>query len=428
MNHSRKVDQDDIVRARNVLLASGRRTPREEVDAYRVLAQVGPAAYLPLLVRALQRLSYDTGSGRKHASALALSEEAVAVARSIDAAEPTRADVLYRALDACQRELYDVGRGAEGLVMRAEMVDIGRAQAELSGVPAVKGLREWAAGLSDEGRYAEAADVMTELVTAVLPDGPRSGALAWSLLDWIAALHDAGRSAETLAAFETLVSMEAADAANDRSSKLCHLYALIGYAQMLDTHGRGERASLVRHEALTLLTRLADTGERNIWSSYQTSFWGALLAFSGAERDRPAPDGPRPPSGAAPMHWSNDAKRRRSGSLHALREEVDALAPRAAEDPDRHLAELVRLHHVLTVRSAVHWERRTHQFTEHVRSLFDDGVSLARRLYRHDPAEGARALARILIDRSTFHAAARDLGPALDDFRQALRHLGEDAG
>ncbi|WP_247708503.1 hypothetical protein [Streptomyces sp. C3-3] len=267
MNHSRKVDQDDIVRARNVLLASGRRTPREEVDAYRVLAQVGPAAYLPLLVRALQRLSYDTGSGRKHASALALSEEAVAVARSIDAAEPTRADVLYRALDACQRELYDVGRGVEGLVMRAEMVDIGRAQAELSGVPAVRGLREWAAGLSDEGRYAEAADVMTELVAAVLPDGPGSGALAWSLLDWIAALHDAGRSAETLAAFETLVSMEAAEAANDRGSMLCHLYALIGYAQMLDAHGRGERASLVRHEALTLLTGLADTGERNIWSA-----------------------------------------------------------------------------------------------------------------------------------------------------------------
>lgn len=234
---------------------------------------------------------------------------------------------------------------------------------------------------------------------------------------------DAAGSAETLAAFETPVGMEAAEAANDRSPMLCHLYALIGYAQMLDTHGRGEQASLVRHEALTLLTWLADTGERNIWSAYQTSFWGGL-AFSGAERDRPAPDGPRPPSGAAPMRWSDDAKRRRSGSLHALREEVDALAPRGAEDPDRRLAELVRLHRVLTVRSAVHGEWRTHQFTEHVRSLFDDGVRLARRLYRHDPAEGARALARILIDRSAFHAAARDLGLGLDDFRQALRHLG----
>lgn len=178
------------MRARNVLLASGRRTPREEVDAYRVLAQVSPASYLPLLARALQRLSYDTGTGRKHAACLALCEEAVAAARAIDPAEPARADVLYGALNSCQRELYDLGRRAEGLAMRAEMLAMGRAQAERSGDLVVKGLHEWAAGLSEEGRYAEAADAMTELVAAILPNGPGGGSLAWSLLEWIAALHD----------------------------------------------------------------------------------------------------------------------------------------------------------------------------------------------------------------------------------------------
>ncbi|MFE4539064.1 hypothetical protein ACFRKB_29045 [Streptomyces scopuliridis] len=425
MNHSGKVDQDDIVRARNVLLASGRRTPREEVDAYRVLAQVSPASYLPLLAKALQRLSYDAGSGTRHASSLALCEEAVTVARSIDPAEPARADVLYEALSTCQRELYSLGRRAEGLAMRAEMLAIGRAQAELSGDSVVRGLHEWAAGLSEEGRYAEAADAMTELVAAILPDGPRSGALAWSLLEWIAALHNAGRSGEALAAFKTLVSMEAAEAANDRGPMACHLYSLIGYAQMLDTHGRGEQAALVRQEALALLTELADTGERKSWSGYQASFWAALLTLSGAESDRPASDGPRPPSGAAPMQWSPDAKRRYFDSRHALREEVDTLAPRATEDPDQHLAELVRLHRVLTIRSAVYWENRTHLFAEHVRPLFDDGVSLARRLTEHNPAEGTRTLSRSLIDRSAFHTAAREFRPALDDFRQALSHLGE---
>ncbi|MEU5539120.1 hypothetical protein [Streptomyces sp. NPDC020362] len=425
MNHSGKVDQDDIVRARNVLLASGRRTPREEVDAYRVLAQVSPASYLPRLARALQRLSYDSGSGEKHASSLALCEEAVAVARSIDPAEPARADVLYGALDTCQRELYTVSRHAEGLAMRAEMLAISRAQAELSGKPVVKGLREWAAGLSEEGRYAEAADAMTELVAAILPDGPGSGGLAWSLLDWVAALHDAGRSSEALAAFETLVSMEAAEAANDRGPMACHLYSLIGYAQMLDTHGRGEQAALVRQEALVLLTELADTGERKSWSGYQASFWAVLLTFSGAESDRPASDGPRPPSGTAPLQWSPDAKQRYFDSRHALREEADALASRATQDPDQHLAELVRLHRLLTIRSAVYWENRTHLFAERVRSLFDDGVGLARQLSQHDPAEGTRTLARILIDRATFHTAAHEFRPALDDFRQALSYLGE---
>ncbi|MFC7884724.1 hypothetical protein ACFUVV_23010 [Streptomyces sp. NPDC057376] len=425
MNHSGKVDQDDIVRARNVLLASGRRTPREEVDAYRVLAQVSPASYLPLLARALQRLSYDTGSGERHAACLALREEAVAAARSIDPAEAARPDVLYEALDTCQRELYTLGRRAEGLAMRAEMLAIARAQAELTGAPVVKGLHEWAAGLSEEGRYTEAADAMTELVTAILPDGAGGGALAWSLLEWIAALHDAGRSGEALTAFETLVSMEAAEAANDRGPMACHLYALIGYAQMLDTYGRGEQAAAVRQEALALLTELADTGERKSWSGYQTSFWAVLLSFSGADSDRPASDGPRPPSGAAPMQWSPDAKRRYFDSRHALREEVDTLAPRATEDPDQHLAELVRLHRVLTVRSAVYWENRTHLFAERVRSLFDDGVGLARWLSQHDPADGTRTLAKSLIDRSTFHTSAREFRPALDDFRQALSYLGE---
>lgn len=425
MSHWGKVDQDDIVRARNVLLASGRRTPREEVDAYRVLARVSPAAYLPRLVKALQSLSYDTSVGKRHPACLALLEEAVAVARSVDPSEPGRADLLYGALDSCQRELYTLGRRAEGLAMRAEMLAIGRAQAELSGNPAVRGLRDWAAGLSEEGRYAEAADALTEWVAAVLPDGPRSGSLAWSLLEWIYALDDAGRPDEALAAYEQLVGMEAEEAANDRGPMACHLYSLIGYAQLLDSHDRGEQAASVRQEALAVLAELAATGERKSWSGYQTSYWAVLLTCNGADRERPASGGARPPSGTTLLQWSPDTRQRYFDSLAALREEVDALAPRAAEDPDRHLAELVRSHRILTVRASVYWEHRT-LFAERVRSLFDDGVDLGRRLYRHDPATGAATLARILMDRSTFHTAAREFGPALDDFREALRYLGED--
>ncbi|MFI8007018.1 hypothetical protein [Streptomyces sp. NPDC086010] len=425
MNHWGKADQDDILRARNVLLASGRRTPREEVDAYRVLAQVSPAAYLPLLAKALQRLSYDAGRGRKRPDCLALCEEAVAAARCIDAAEPARSDVLYKALDTCQRELYGLGRRAEGLAMRGEMLDIGRAQAEPAGHPVVRGLDGWAAGLSEEGRYSEAADAMTELVDALLPGGPRDGALAWSLLEWTANLRDAGRSGEALAAFETLVTMEAAEAAHDRGPMSCHLYSLVGHAQMLDDYGRGEQAASARQEALTLLEELADTGERKSWSRYGSSYWAVVLTLSGAETDRPASDEPRPPSGALPMEWSSDTRQRYFDSRHSLRDEVDTLASRATEDPDRYLAELVRLQRALTIRSAVYWENRTHMFPERVRPLFDEGVAMARRLTRHDPAEGTPALARSLIDRSMFHTAACEYGPALDDFRRALSHPGE---
>ncbi|MFB8143890.1 hypothetical protein [Streptomyces parvus] len=426
MNQWGNVDQDDIVRARNTLLASGRRTPYEEVDAYRVLAQVSPAAYLPLLAGALQHLSYDTGSGEWRPSSLKLCEEAVAVARRIDPAEPSRVDVLYKALDSYQHQLYRVGRRTEGLALRGEMLAISRAQAERAGKPVRSGLEQWAAGLSEEGRYAEAADAMDELVADLQPEGPRDGALAWSLLQWIAALHDAGRSADACAAFERLVALEAAEAAREHGWVACHLHALIGYARMLDLHGRGEQAAAVRRDTLARLTELAASGERISRSSFEASFWAVLLTVFGGESVWPVSDGgPRTPSGTGPTYWSPDARQRYFDSRDALRAEVDDRARRAAGDPAGHLAELVRINRVLTVRSAVHWVDRTHLFAERVRPLFDEGVDLARRLSRHNPAEGPRTLAGALIERSAFRIAVRELGPALDDFREALSHLGE---
>ncbi|MFB6904594.1 hypothetical protein ACFCWB_10040 [Streptomyces bacillaris] len=445
------VDQDDIMRARTILLASGRRTPYEEVDAYRVLARVGPAAYLPRLVRALHDLSYERGHGsgrcgcpevgfrEQPMARLALLEEAVAAARAVDPAEPGRAQLLHQALDFCQTDLYAMGRRAEGLALRAEMLAIGRAQAAADGGPVSQGVREWAAGISEEGRCAEAAELLGELVAARLPDGPGEGTLAWLLLEWIGALHDAGRADEALAAFEGLVTMEAGEAAADRGPVVCHAHALIGYARMLDTWGRGEPAAAVRKEARAVLTELATTGERRSWSGYQASFWVVLLSLSGADSERPASGGrpapgerpasggPRPALGVQPQNWSPDVRQRYFDSRTALREEVDALAARAAEDPDGPCAEQVRLHRVLTVRSAVHAESLTHLFAERTRHLFDEGVDLARGLARHRSAEGARALADVLMDRSAFRLAAGEFGPALDDFREASGLLG-DAG
>ncbi|MET9051140.1 hypothetical protein ABZW50_08305 [Streptomyces bacillaris] len=464
MDISGTVDQDDIMRARTILLGSGRRTPYEEVDAYRVLARVGPAAYLPRLVRALHDLSYERvhGSGRSGGpgagfheqpmARLALLEEAVAAARAVDPAEPGRAQLLYQALDFCQRDLYAMGRRAEGLALRAEMLAIGRAQAAADGGPVSWGVRGWAAGISEEGRCAEAADLLGELVATALPSGPGEGTLAWLLLEWIGALHDAGRADEALAAFEGLVTMEAAEAAADRGPVVVHAHALIGYARMLGARGRDERAAAVRREARAVLTELATTGERRSWSGYQATFWAVLLSLSGADSERPAASDerpapgegpasderpaarersgsvvPRPPLGVVPRDWSPDVRQRYFDSRTALREEADALAARAAEDPDVPCAERVRLHRVLAVRSAVHAEFHTHLFAERTRHLFDEGVELARGLARQGSVEGPAVLADTLMDRSAFRLAAGEFGPALDDFREASGLLG-DAG
>lgn len=116
----------------------------------------------------------------------------------------------------------------------------------------VRGLDVQAPGPSEEGRYSETADAETERVEAILPDGPRDGTPARSLLEWTADLRDAG-TGEALAAFGTLVRSEVSEAANNRRPMACHLQPLIGYAQMLDTFGRGEPAALARHEAPAVL-------------------------------------------------------------------------------------------------------------------------------------------------------------------------------
>ncbi|MFD9903404.1 hypothetical protein [Streptomyces sp. NPDC059063] len=422
------VDPDDVLRARTLLLASGRRTPHEEVDAYRILSRVTPAAYLPRLSEALVRLSHERGYQDHHAARLAVLEEAVAAARAVDTAEPQRAELLHRALDGCQRQLYVLGRRAEGLAVRAEMVAVGRAQGEASGDPedTVRGLPVWAAGLSEEGRHAEAADAMTEWVTASRPGGSRSGALAWYLLQWIAALDAAGRTDEALAACAELVRGEAHDAAADRGPMACHFYALIEYARMLDAHGRhGDEAAAARHEALVLLTELAATGERTSWSGYQSTYWAVVFTLSSARSERQRAPLPHPPFGAGRHHWSHAVQERYVDRRAELQEEADALARRADDAPDA-MAELIEVHRLLTVRSAVRWEQCSHCCPhDEVRPLFDEGIRLARRLTAHDPSGGTAALVAALMDRATFRTAAKEFGAALDDLQEALRVLGE---
>ncbi|MFE7412847.1 hypothetical protein [Streptomyces laurentii] len=99
--------------------------------------------------------------------------------------------------------------------------------------------------------------------------------------------------------------------------------------------------------------------------------------------------------------------------------------PQAAEDPDRFLAELVRVHHTLTIRSVVLAGNRWYRLPERVCFLFGEGVELARHLHRHQPADGTRVLADRLVDRAAYRVVAREYAPALDDFREALHLLGE---
>ncbi|MCX5583486.1 hypothetical protein OHA91_03645 [Streptomyces erythrochromogenes] len=131
MNHTAHISHDAVLRARVALLGSQALTVRQEVAAYRVLAQVSPLAYLPLLARALctySRQEFAVQPG----TALALRAEAVAAARRMYSLEAGRVQLLIVVLRAYRLQLAVMGRQEElGAVEREiALLDTGH-QAEL---------------------------------------------------------------------------------------------------------------------------------------------------------------------------------------------------------------------------------------------------------------------------------------------------------
>ncbi|WP_329561400.1 hypothetical protein [Kitasatospora sp. NBC_01266] len=99
--------QELVLRARMKLLSTDRRVLRgpDALWVYRVLTQVNPAAHGSKLAHVLVEASRSHRLHQLPDARLALLEEAVAVARALDAANPFRAKVLAKALEARQREL-----------------------------------------------------------------------------------------------------------------------------------------------------------------------------------------------------------------------------------------------------------------------------------------------------------------------------------
>ncbi|MFI6001348.1 hypothetical protein ACIA98_13130 [Streptomyces sp. NPDC051366] len=112
MNHSANINHDAVLRARVALLGSAKPPVRERVAAYRVLVQVSPLAYLPLLSAALWKYSRYEFAHRPDI-ALALRAESVAAARRMYAMEPGRADLLVTALTHYREQLILMDRQEE---------------------------------------------------------------------------------------------------------------------------------------------------------------------------------------------------------------------------------------------------------------------------------------------------------------------------
>ncbi|MFD3802871.1 hypothetical protein ACFWSF_02040 [Streptomyces sp. NPDC058611] len=112
MNHMANINHDAVLRARVALLGSQALPVRQQVAACRVLAQVSPLAYLPLLTVALYEYSRQEFAHLPE-TALALRAESVAAARRMYGFESDRAELLVAALVAYKEQLVLMGRAGE---------------------------------------------------------------------------------------------------------------------------------------------------------------------------------------------------------------------------------------------------------------------------------------------------------------------------
>ncbi|WP_327432619.1 hypothetical protein [Streptomyces sp. NBC_01236] len=405
---SGNVDQDAVLQARNVLLSSARPTRRQEAEAYRVLAKVSPASYAPKLANALMHLSFDDSVRELPQARLDLCQEAVDAARQLDVSDPRHAEVLLDALKWYQRRLFELGRRPEALTVGAEMAGISRRTFDTDpDAPLWTGLTLWARCLAEEGRHGEAAELLEEFVRHSRPGGAQSGGYVWELIAWCAEAEAAGLQDMALTAAGELVELERGQLALGQCSLASLLLALLRQAELYDGYGHRDAASATLDEATTLLAELAANGEPKIWSGSQYTYWVLLFGLSGRADELPAPGRPAPALGAYAREWAPDIQERHFAELPALREAVER-----AEDP----ADRVTAHRKLTIRTTLHSElRRGHRFLEPVLPLFDEGVSLTRRL-----GEEARS-ARALFDRASALTAGHRYADAYADFQEARK-------
>ncbi|QKW17691.1 hypothetical protein HUT16_00205 [Kitasatospora sp. NA04385] len=384
------IDHDAVLRARVLLLGSGRLGRAESVGAYRVLAEVSPEAYVPKLVEALLALRHESRDPKAH---VALTAEACRAARTMEPGAADRAELLCRALDAYRASLFALGRREEGRAICVELAEAGRS-GPLGSV------------LAEEGRFGEAAELDEEAARNGIPEHS-----FWTVVRWAANLEGAGRHDAASTVFRGLIEETRHEAAERRTALAILTWELVHFSRMRETAGDGAGAAAARREALSVLEELATTGEPENWSCI-LGWWRTLFVLSGrAAEPAASPRSPMPPFGTD-LGWSSDVRDGFLGMLPGLEAEAARLGA-----ADR-LPELVDVQRRISIRAAVREGDRPHLFEERFAPYFDEGVTFARRL----PADPAR-LARALTDRSMFFVAARSFEPARADFAEAVALL-----
>lgn len=414
MTQPGRVDYDQVARAQALLLTRHRLSPTALVAAYRTVRTAKPDAYTDLFVKAL--IAYNHGP--TPAARVPACAEAVEVARTAAEHDPRYLELQVTALNAYQQGLCDAGRRAEALEACREMAATGR-RAHAAGVveSPTFGSRALGFHLAEIGQHAEAA----ELLGAIVQDTTRetwSGDF-WMRIAWIAELEAAGSAETARDALQTLVDEDRLEAEQETGPYAMVIWEQLLLASMDREHGRSHEAEQCEADTESLLVRLAAEGEPKNWSNI-LAFWAALASLTGRKQDQPEPGEPEPLMFAGLSDGTPVLKRAyRLEGRDRLRSEVLRLKELAEHDRQTHLAHLVEVYRMYTLRSVSYREMRTWQISDELRTLFDNGIRLARMLVDVDERLGRAKLRRALADRTGMHVAARDFPPALRDFSNA---------
>ncbi|MFB8234968.1 hypothetical protein ACFC58_00230 [Kitasatospora purpeofusca] len=384
------IDHDAVLRARVLLLGSGRLWPEDLVGAYRVLAEVSPKVYRTKLVDTLLTLCFQSRDPRVKVE---LAGEASRAARRVEVGAPDRVERLCRALNAYQGSLFALGRRAEGRAICEELAEAG-----YSG--------SLARVLAEEGYFREAAELGEAAARKGIPEHSFRNKVQWAANLEGAGLHDAAA-----AVFRELLVEVRREAADEGTDLPRLVRALVHFSRMREAAGDGAGAAAARREARSILEGLATTGGPRS-SDRGIGCWSTLFVLSGrAAEPAASPERPMPPFGLE-HGWSLDVREGFLGMLPGL--EAEAAVLREADL----LPELVDVLRRISIRAAVRDGDHHYLFEERFTPRFDEGVTLARRL----PDDPAR-LARALTDRSMFLVAAGSFERACADFAEAAALL-----
>ncbi|MEV6521725.1 hypothetical protein AB0M43_07300 [Longispora sp. NPDC051575] len=409
-----QADYESEVWARTILLGSRPPRPDQRVEAYRILAASNPRGYGARLARALVGLRYADGDRAPIEVQLGRLEDACAAVELADPQDPGHGRLVTDVLGTYQRLLYSAGRRAEGLAIRARI-------ASTPGGDRVS----YALGLAEEGRHAEASEVLTEV-----PDGTGQHDIAWNRFALTAQLDMAGRTAEAVAVLDEVLGEDLGRMSAGTGSVATVFHESVWRAALLDRAGRESDAGAARREAMALLRRLAATGEPKNWCGAQYSIAGTLLSAMTWDTGHHDPGEPRPPYGADLMHWSPDLRAHygENSGLAACGCVDPDRPPRPVPDPagqDAPLAEAAVAHRRRAIRiGTYHLWRRGHQFLETALPAFDDSVTAARRWHASDDRAARPALVRALTERAVLLAAGHQFQEGLSSYEEAVRLIG----